>query len=75
MGLEARVGRWTDQTTDGRPRQGNHPCPGRQSYCLISRENEDVGVGAERAECRFFGFGEVGSLWKSGRKFEIRDVS
>ena len=29
---------------------------------LIGRENEDVGVGAERAKCKFFGFGEVGLL-------------
>ena len=43
------------------------------SIALIG--GEDVGVGAERAECRFFGFGEVGSLWEGGRKFGIRDVS
>ena len=45
------------------------------SVALIGRENKDVGVGAERAESRFFGFGEVGSLWEGGRKFGIRDVS
>ena len=42
---------------------------------LIGWENEDVGVGAERAKCRFFRFGEVGLLWAGGRKFRIRDVS
>ena len=31
---------------------------------LIGGENEDVGVGAERAKCRFFRFGEV---WCCGR--------
>ena len=32
---------------------------------LISGENEDVGFGAERVECRFFRFGEVGwwEIW------------
>ena len=29
---------------------------------LIGGENKDVGVGVERAKCRFFGFGEVGLL-------------
>ena len=42
---------------------------------LIGRENKDVWVGAERAKCRFFGFGEVWLLWVGGWKFEIRDVS
>ena len=42
---------------------------------LIGRENEDVEVGTERTECTFFGFGEVGLLWKGGWKFGIRDVS
>ena len=45
------------------------------SVAFIGGENDDVGVGAERAECRFFGFGEIGSLWEAGRKFGIRDVS
>ena len=42
---------------------------------LIGGENNDVGVGAERAKCRFFRFGEVGLLWEGGWKFGIRDVS
>ena len=33
---------------------------------LIGRENEDVGVGAERAKCIFLGFAEVGLLWEGG---------
>ena len=41
---------------------------------LISGENEDV-VGAERAKCRFLGFGETGLLWDGGWKFGIRDIS
>ena len=36
---------------------------------LIGGENEDVGVGAERAKCRFFGIGEVGFV--VGGWFEI----
>ena len=40
----------------------------------IGGENEDIGVGAEGAECSFFRFGEVGSLWKGGGKFGIGDV-
>ena len=31
---------------------------------LIGGENEDVGVGVERAKGRFFGFGEVELLWE-----------
>ena len=42
---------------------------------LIGGENEDVGIGAERAKCRFFGFGEVGLLWEGSWKFGIRDVN
>ena len=41
---------------------------------LIGGENDDFGVGAERVKCRLFGLGEVGSLWKGGGKFGIRDV-
>ena len=41
---------------------------------LIGGENEDE-IGAERAKCRFFKFGEVGLLWESGWIFGIRDVS
>ena len=41
---------------------------------LIGGENEDGGVGAERAKCRFFRFGEVGVLWEGSWKFGIRDV-
>ena len=41
---------------------------------LIGGENENVGAGVERAECRFFRFGEVGSLWEGVGKFGIRDV-
>ena len=41
----------------------------------IGGENEDVGVGAERVEYKFFRFGEVGSLWEGGGKFRVRDVS
>ena len=40
---------------------------------LIGGENEDVGVGVERAKCRFFRFGEVGVLWEGGWKFGMRD--
>ena len=29
---------------------------------LIGGENKNVGFGAERAKCRFFGFGEVGEV-------------
>ena len=42
---------------------------------LIGGENKGVGVGAERAKCRYFGFGEVRLLWEGGFKFGIRDVS
>ena len=38
---------------------------------LISWENEDVGVDADKAKCRFFGFGEVGLLREGGEKFII----
>ena len=41
----------------------------------IGGENENVGVGVERAKCRFFGFEEVGLLWEGGWKFGIRDLS
>ena len=41
---------------------------------LIGGENKDVGFGAERAKCKFFGFGEVGLLREGGRKFKIREV-
>ena len=41
---------------------------------LISGENEDV-VGAERAKCRFLGFGEAGLLWDGGWKLGIRYIS
>ena len=41
---------------------------------LIVGENEDIGVGAEGAECSFFRFGEVGLLWEGGGKFGVGDV-
>ena len=42
---------------------------------LIGGENKDVGVGADRVKCRFFGFEEVGLLWEGCWKFGLRDVT
>ena len=41
----------------------------KENHCavLVGGENEDVGVGEERAECRFFTFGEIGLLMEGGR--------
>ena len=50
------------------------PVQNNSRVAIIGWENEDVGVGAERVKCRFFGFGEVGLLWEGGWKFGIRNV-
>ena len=47
------------------------PVQDNSCVALIGWENEDVGVGEERAKCRFFRFGEVGLLMEGGGKFMI----
>ena len=66
------VGRWTDQTVG--LSKVIILVQDKSRVALIGGENGDVGIGTERAKCRFFRFGEVSLLWEDGWKFGIRDV-
>ena len=68
MGLEIRGG-CTDQTADSQPFKVVILVKDNGGVALIGRENEDVRVGMEGGESRFFAFGDIGFFRKAGGKF------